>query len=130
MPRASPNALSRKIKRQIEQAGRGPPADCLVRAATPARRPRGCADGQPTFCRGVKDRAFGAMPAALPEMRKGAVIVNTASITAFKGNAVLVDYSSTKGAIVSLTRALAVQQPEKGIRVNAVAPGPSARSLS
>jgi NAD(P)-dependent dehydrogenase (short-subunit alcohol dehydrogenase family) len=62
--------------------------------------------------------------AALPEMKKGAVIINTASITAFKGNPQLVDYSATKGAIVSFTRALAIQQAEKGIRVNAVAPGP------
>ncbi|MCC6983341.1 MAG: glucose 1-dehydrogenase [Bauldia sp.] len=62
--------------------------------------------------------------AALPHMKKGAVILNTASITAFRGNPVLVDYSATKGAIVSFTRALAVQQAENGIRVNAVAPGP------
>ena len=51
-------------------------------------------------------------------------IINTASITAFKGNPSLVDYSSTKGAIVAFTRALALQLAEKNIRVNAVAPGP------
>jgi NAD(P)-dependent dehydrogenase (short-subunit alcohol dehydrogenase family) len=62
--------------------------------------------------------------AALPHMKEGSVILNTASITAFKGNPVLVDYSSTKGAIVSFTRALAVQLAERKIRVNAVAPGP------
>lgn len=51
-------------------------------------------------------------------------IINTASVTAFKGNPSLVDYSATKGAIVAFTRALALQLAERNIRVNAVAPGP------
>lgn len=61
---------------------------------------------------------------ALPHLGKGAAIINTASITAFQGNPKLIDYSSTKGAIVSFTRSLAKAKVSDGIRVNAVAPGP------
>lgn len=62
---------------------------------------------------------------ALPYLEKThGSIINNASITAYKGNPVLMDYSSTKGAIVSLTRSLSQSLIEKGIRVNAVAPGP------
>ena len=57
-------------------------------------------------------------------MKKGSSIINTASITAYRGNQELMDYSSTKGAIVSFTRALSGSLVKKGIRVNAVAPGP------
>ncbi|HEX6957353.1 MAG TPA: SDR family oxidoreductase [Ferrovibrio sp.] len=62
--------------------------------------------------------------ASLPHLRGGAAIVNTTSITAFHGNPGLIDYSSTKGAIVSFTRSLAKSLVKSGIRVNAVAPGP------
>ena len=61
--------------------------------------------------------------AALPHLGEGASIVNTASITAYRGSSHLVDYASTKGAVVSFTRALASNLGKKGIRVNAVAPG-------
>ncbi|KAM3446677.1 hypothetical protein MY3296_009441 [Beauveria thailandica] len=61
---------------------------------------------------------------ALPHMRKGGSIINTTSTVAFRGTASMVDYSATKGAIVSFTRSLAKQLLPKGIRVNAVAPGP------
>lgn len=67
---------------------------------------------------------FFLVKAALPYMKKGAAIINTASITAYHGNPVLLDYSSTKGAIVAFTRSLSQSLVEKGIRVNAVAPGP------
>jgi NAD(P)-dependent dehydrogenase (short-subunit alcohol dehydrogenase family) len=62
--------------------------------------------------------------AALPHLSKGASIVNTTSITAYRGSPSLLDYSSTKGAIVAFTRSLSENLAESGIRVNAVAPGP------
>ncbi|MCM1113168.1 MAG: SDR family oxidoreductase [Muribaculum sp.] len=61
---------------------------------------------------------------ALPYLERGASIINTTSVTAYQGNKDLIDYSSTKGAIVALTRSLALSLVEKGIRVNGVAPGP------
>jgi NAD(P)-dependent dehydrogenase (short-subunit alcohol dehydrogenase family) len=62
--------------------------------------------------------------AVLPHLRPGAAIINTASITAYRGTPVLIDYSATKGAIVSFTRSLSLSLECQGIRVNAVAPGP------
>lgn len=62
--------------------------------------------------------------AALPHLKSGAAIVNTASITAYDGHKLLMDYASTKGAIVSFTRSLSQSLIGRGIRVNGVAPGP------
>ena len=62
--------------------------------------------------------------AALKHLKEGSAIINTTSVTAYKGNPQLLDYSSTKGAIVAFTRALSQSLVEKGIRVNGVAPGP------
>lgn len=61
---------------------------------------------------------------AVPHLQPGSTIINTASINAYKGNQSLMDYSATKGAIVSFTRSLSQSLAEKGIRVNGVAPGP------
>lgn len=61
---------------------------------------------------------------ALPHMKRGSTIINNASINAYIGRPDLLDYTSTKGAVISFTRGLANQQVSKGIRVNAVAPGP------
>ena len=62
--------------------------------------------------------------AALPYLGKGSAIINTTSVTAYRGSPHLLDYSSTKGAIVSFTRSLSQALVEKEIRVNGVAPGP------
>lgn len=62
--------------------------------------------------------------AALPHLKEGGAIINSTSVTAYKGSPQLLDYSSTKGAIVAFTRSLALNLVEKGIRVNGVAPGP------
>lgn len=61
---------------------------------------------------------------ALPHIPRGGCIINTTSVTAYRGSAHLVDYAATKGAIVSFTRSLSSMLAEKGIRVNGVAPGP------
>lgn len=62
--------------------------------------------------------------AALPHMKDGASIVNSTSVTAYQGHPELIDYAATKGAIVAFTRSLAKNLSKRGIRVNAVAPGP------
>ncbi|MET0617596.1 MAG: SDR family NAD(P)-dependent oxidoreductase, partial [Luteibacter sp.] len=67
---------------------------------------------------------FWLTKAALPHMPPGASIVNTASIQAYEPSDILLDYAPTKAAIVAFTKSLSKQLAEKGIRVNAVAPGP------
>ncbi|QJB34207.1 SDR family oxidoreductase [Chitinophaga oryzae] len=62
--------------------------------------------------------------AALPHLKKGSCIICTTSVTAYRGSSHLIDYSATKGAIVSFVRSLSASLTEKGIRVNGVAPGP------
>lgn len=62
--------------------------------------------------------------AALPHLPHGGAIINTTSVTAYKGNPQLLDYSATKGAIVAFTRSLSLAVVGRGIRVNGVAPGP------
>lgn len=61
---------------------------------------------------------------AVPHLKEGASIINTTSVTAYRGSPSLIDYSSTKGAILTFTRSLSQSLVDKGIRVNAVAPGP------
>lgn len=67
---------------------------------------------------------FSFIEAALEVLEEGATIINTTSVTAYRGSGHLIDYASTKGAIVALTRSLAQQLASRNIRVNGVAPGP------
>ncbi|MCX6218006.1 SDR family oxidoreductase [Spirosoma sp.] len=67
---------------------------------------------------------FRITKAAEPHLQKGDCVINTTSVTAYQGRADLLEYSSTKGAIMTFTRALSSNLIQKGIRVNAVAPGP------
>jgi NAD(P)-dependent dehydrogenase (short-subunit alcohol dehydrogenase family) len=67
---------------------------------------------------------FWLTKAVLPFMHEGGSIINTSSVTAYRGSGGLIDYSSTKGAIVSFTRSLSANLIDRGIRVNGVAPGP------
>ena len=62
--------------------------------------------------------------AALPHLKEDSVIINTSSITSYRGSANLLDYSSTKGAVNSFTRSLSANLADRKIRVNQVAPGP------
>ena len=67
---------------------------------------------------------FYLVKAALPQLPSGARIINTASVTAYRGSPGLLDYSATKGAIVAFTRSLSLALEDRGVLVNAVAPGP------
>lgn len=65
-----------------------------------------------------------------PYLKEGGCVINTTSVSAYQGHPELLDYSATKGAIVSFTRSLALQAKPKGIRINAVAPGPVVTPLT
>ena len=82
---------------------------------------------QEQFERTFKTNVFGAFfitKEVLKHLNIGDCIINTTSITAYHGHKTLIDYSMTKGALTSFTRSLALNLADKGIRVNAVAPGP------
>ena len=113
------------VKKTVERYGR---LDVLVNGAGeqhPQDRPEDIAHEQleKTFRTNVFAQFF-TVNEALKHLERGSSIVNIASVTAYEGNPKLVDYSATKGALVSFTRALSNAVVDRGIRVNAVAPGP------
>ena len=113
------------VERTFEHFGR---IDVLVNNAAEQHEQDSIADiGAEQLARTFQTNVFGYFfmtKAVLPHLEAGAAIVNTTSVTAYKGSAQLLDYASTRGAIVAFTRSLAQQLAEKRIRVNGVAPGP------
>jgi NAD(P)-dependent dehydrogenase (short-subunit alcohol dehydrogenase family) len=113
------------VERTVRELGR---LDVLVNNAAEQHQTDSIADiAAEQLERTFRTNIFGMFfmtKAALPHLGEGATIVNTASVTAYQGNPSLLDYSSTKGAIVAFTRSLSQQLIGQGIRVNAVAPGP------
>jgi NAD(P)-dependent dehydrogenase (short-subunit alcohol dehydrogenase family) len=113
------------VTRTVERFGR---LDVLVNGAGeqhPQDRPEDISASQleRTFRTNVFAQFF-TVEEALKHLKDGSSIINVASITAYEGNPKLLDYSATKGALVSFTRALSNAIIDRGIRVNAVAPGP------
>jgi len=122
---ASAAVCRRTVRRTLAEFGR---LDILVNNAAeqhPRKKPEQMTERQwlRTFRTNVF-AMFSLVNAALPRMRKGAVILNNASVTAYRGSPELLDYSASKGAIVAYTRSLALALVKRGIRVNGVAPGP------
>jgi NAD(P)-dependent dehydrogenase (short-subunit alcohol dehydrogenase family) len=113
------------VDRTVERFGR---LDLLVNnAAEQHEQPTIEEISEAQLTRTFKTNVFGYFfmtKAALPHLEAGAAIVNTTSVTAYKGSAHLLDYASTRGAIVAFTRSLSQQLVDRGIRVNGVAPGP------
>ncbi|KAJ8502570.1 hypothetical protein ONZ45_g11635 [Pleurotus djamor] len=120
-----PNATQAVVDAHVKKFGR---VDILVNNASFQIMNPDIADLPVDQVQSIFNRNIVSMIAmakfAVPHMKRGAAIVNTSSVTAFAGSPALIDYSSTKGAIVAFTRSLAKQLAPKGIRVNAVAPGP------
>jgi NAD(P)-dependent dehydrogenase (short-subunit alcohol dehydrogenase family) len=113
------------VERTFEEFGR---VDVLVNNAAEQHETKDPADLnteqlERTFRTNVFSQ-FHMTRACLQYMQAGASIINTTSITAYRGHKTLIDYASTKGAIVAFTRSLSEALVEKGIRVNGVAPGP------
>jgi NAD(P)-dependent dehydrogenase (short-subunit alcohol dehydrogenase family) len=120
-----PNECKRFVERAVKAFGR---LDVVVNNAAYQAVQESILDITPQQLEGTfRTNIFGyfyMVQAALPHLREGAVILNTGSVTALKGNKTLLDYASTKGAIHVFTKSLAMNLGDKGIRVNCVAPGP------
>ena len=122
---ADEDACRDLVERTLHSLGR---LDILVNNAAEQHPRKSIADIsaeqlQRTFATNVFSM-FYLVKAALPHLQRGARIINTTSVTAYRGSPQLLDYSATKGAIVSFTRSLSLSLAERGILVNAVAPGP------
>jgi NAD(P)-dependent dehydrogenase (short-subunit alcohol dehydrogenase family) len=120
-----PSFANRAVDQVLDRFGR---LDVLVNNAAEQHPQKEIVDISPeqlekTFRTNIFGYFF-VTQAALPHLKSGAAIVNTTSVTAYRGSPELLDYSSTKGAIVAFTRSLAKKLVERGIRVNGVAPGP------
>lgn len=115
----------RAVEETIERFGR---LDVLVNNAAEQHPQETIEDiGEQQLVRTFRTNVFGYFfmtKAAMPHLKEGAAIVNTTSVTAYKGSGQLLGYASTRGAIVAFTRSLSQQLAEKKIRVNALAPGP------
>ncbi|WP_422657818.1 SDR family oxidoreductase [Paenibacillus sp. EC2-1] len=116
---------SEAVKQTIEQLGK---LDILVNNAAEQHPQKKIEDiSKDQLERTFRTNILGMFymtQAAMPHLGQGSAIINTASITAYRGSPNLIDYSATKGAIVSFTRSLSLNIVDKGIRVNGVAPGP------
>jgi NAD(P)-dependent dehydrogenase (short-subunit alcohol dehydrogenase family) len=113
------------VKKTVKELGR---LDCLVNNAAEQHPQESIEDItaeqlERTFRTNIFS-FFYTVKAAMPHLKEGSTIINTTSVTAYRGSPQLLDYSSTKGAIVAFTRSLSQNLIEKGIRVNGVAPGP------
>jgi NAD(P)-dependent dehydrogenase (short-subunit alcohol dehydrogenase family) len=113
------------VKQVVDQLGR---LDILVNNAGEQHSDKNIEDiTEDQLKRTFQTNIFGMFfltQAALPHLKEGAAIINTTSETMYAGSKHLLDYSATKGAITAFTRSLALNLVKKGIRVNAVAPGP------
>lgn len=118
-------AAKRIVTQTLEKLGR---LDILVNNAGEQHPAEDIRDISPSqFERTFSTNIFGMfylVQAALPHLERGAAIVNCTSVTMYQGSRGLLDYSATKGAITAFTRSLSENLVDKGIRVNAVAPGP------
>lgn len=113
------------VAQTVEQLGK---LDILVNNAAEQHEQKSITDITPDQLeRTFRTNIFGMFyltQAAMPHLKEGSAIINTTSITAYKGSPELMDYASTKGAIVAFTRSLSQSLAQQKIRVNAVAPGP------
>lgn len=120
-----PGFCQSAVKKTVETFGR---LDVLVNNAAFQEHADSLLDiTEERFDETLKTNVYGYFhmaKAALPHLKRGAAIINTGSVTGLRGNAQLLDYSTTKGAIHAFTMSLAANLLEKGIRVNAIAPGP------
>ena len=120
-----PEFCAKAVETTVSELGR---LDILVNNAAEQHPQKDMADISPEqIDRTFRTNIFGyfyMVQAAMPHLKKGAAIINTTSVTAYRGSGDLLDYSATKGAIVAFTRSLAQKLASEGIRVNGVAPGP------